>query len=308
MSLADQSRAQQHAAIAGPVASADLVALLNLEQVGENVFSGYGTRQPARASRVFGGALIAQSLLAAAQTAPADRAVHSLHAYFLRPADSATVIHYRVETLRDGARFATRRVTAEQYGEDIVTMTVSFHTPEAGFTHQLPQLGAPPPASLPAGCPASDEATRTWFDRLSRVHPFELRVNGELARMATARGEPVPPRQGFWFRAKGPLSDDPESHTSAIAYASDILLLSTSLGPHGTALNGLTVRFASLDHAMWFHAPARADDWLYYEQESTWAGGARALCNGRIFDRDGTLVASIAQEGLIRYRPSQPAR
>ncbi|TQM11374.1 acyl-CoA thioesterase-2 [Pseudonocardia kunmingensis] len=281
-----------------------MTRMLDLEQLEVELFRGFGVeRSP---MRVFGGVVAAQSLVAAGRTVPAGRLVHSLHAYFLRPGDPSVPIVYRVDPIRDGGSFTTRRVTAQQHGEAIFTLSASFHTPEDGFTHQLPRLDAPSPEDLPV-TPGSmddaDELSRRWYSTLPERHPFEFRFDGELPRLATGRGERVAPRQRFWLRSREPLPDDPLLHRCAATYASDMLLLSSSLGLHGTTLDSRDLQFASLDHAVWFHGPFRADEWLYYDQEGTWAGGGRALCRGRMFNRAGALVVSVVQEGLIRQRP-----
>jgi acyl-CoA thioesterase-2 len=280
-----------------------MTRMLDLEQLAVDLFRGVSDGP--QSMRVFGGEVAAQSLVAAGRTVPADRVVHSLHAYFLRPGDPSVPIVHRVDPVRDGRSFTTRRVTAQQHGEAIFTLSASFHTPEDGFTHQLPRLGAPPPEDLPA-TPGSiddgDELGRSWFSDFAERHPFEFRFDGELPRVATGRGERVAPRQRFWLRSREPLPDDPLLHRCAATYASDMLLLSSSLGLHGTTIGSRGLQFASLDHAVWFHGPFRADDWLYYDQEGTWAGGGRALCRGRMFDRAGALVVSVVQEGLIRQR------
>jgi acyl-CoA thioesterase-2 len=269
-------------------------------------------RAPARGrtpARVFGGAVAAQALLAAGRSVPAGRAAHSLHAYFLRPGDAARPIDLHVTRVRDGGSFSVRQVTAEQGGGATLVLSASFQGPEDGFEHQVPTLAAPPPAALPgpdetmagAAGPAQE-----WLARLADRHPFDFRFDGELPRIAAARGESAAPRQRFWLRSREPLPDDPLVHSSALAYASDMLLLSTSVAPHGIVIGSPELVSASIDHAVWFHRPARVDDWICYEQESSWAGGGRSLCSGRMFDRDGRLVVTVAQEGMIRRRTAAP--
>lgn len=205
--------------------------------------------------------------------------------------------------MRDGRSYGTRRVTAEQDGRAILDVTASFQVPEPGFTHQVPGLDAPDPESLPTVEDAAADAPeplRSWFGDLFRRHPFELRFDGELPRVAAARGEAAPPHQRFWLRAPGALPDEPLVHAAALAYASDMLLLSTSLAPHARAVGAPDVAAASLDHAVWFHRPTRVDDWHCYEQESSWAAGGRSLMHGRVFDRSGRLVMTVAQEGMVR--------
>ena len=252
--------------------------------------------------------------MAAGRTVSADRAVHSLHAYFLRPGDPGAPILYTVDPIRDGRSFSTRRVVGVQHGEPVFQLSASFHVAEDGVAHQVPRLDSPSPEELP---PAEeslrgvDERSRRWFARISEAFPLELRFPEELPRFATVRGERRPPRQRVWVRSAQPLSDDPLVHVCAATYASDLFLLAASLPPHGVVIDDPGVLVASLDHAVWFHAPFRADDWLFYDQEGTWAGNARALCRGSFFDRNGTLVASVVQEGVIRtgaapQRPQPP--
>jgi acyl-CoA thioesterase-2 len=281
-----------------------IATVLALDQVEPSVFRGH-SRFPAT-QRVFGGEVAAQSLVAAGRTVPPGREPHSLHGYFVRQGDAAIPIDYRVEPIRDGGSYSTRRVTALQRGEAIFTLSASFAAPEEGLTHQVPQS----PAGSPEGLPGPEEAmagtsglVRDWFLNLVERHPFELRFDGELPRVATARGERVAPRQRFWLRSREELPAGQMAHSCAATYASDMLLLSTSVALHGTMLGVPELRFASLDHAVWFHGPFRADEWLYYDQEGTTAASGRAMCQGRMFDRAGRLVVSVVQEGMIRLRP-----
>jgi acyl-CoA thioesterase-2 len=278
-----------------------LAAVLDLEQLDEDLFRGWGQRTAP--FRVFGGEVAGQALIAAGRTVPGDRGVHSLHSYFLRPGDPSAPILYRVERVRDGGSFTTRRTVAEQHGKAIFILAASFHVREDGFAHQLPRLDAPAPDELPLGVDvmaAAGRPIRRWYEKVSRRFPFEMRFHGELPRVATLRGERVPPTQRIWLRASEPLPDDPLLHVCAITYASDMFLLAAALPPHGEVIDSRGLLSTSLDHAVWFHAPFRADDWLYYDQEGSWAGSGRALCRGLLFDREGTLVASVVQEGLIR--------
>src|SRR3954451_1664389 len=284
-----------------------LADLLVLEQVDDDVFRG-----PARggaAARVFGGAVAAQALVAAGRTVPEPGAPHSLHAYFLRPGDAARPFELRVDRVRDGGSFTTRQVTAEQGGAATLVLSASFQGPEEGFEHQGPRLDAPAPDALPGPAEAVHGAVgpaRDWLDVLAGRHPFDFRFDGELPRFAAARGEAAAPRQRFWFRCRDPLPDDPLVHAGVLAYATDMLLLSTSVAPHAIAIGNPALVSASLDHAVWFHHPVRAGDWLFYDQESSWAAGGRGLCSGRIFDRDGRLAVSVVQEGMIRRRATRP--
>jgi acyl-CoA thioesterase-2 len=281
--------------------------LFPLERVGPHRFRAPGR---AAAERAFGGAVVAQALFAAGGTVEPERRVHSLHGHFLRPGDTSTVTTFGVETVRDGGTYATRRVVAEQRDRAIFALTASFQLPEDGWEHQVPALDAPGPEGLPGtedAIAASDGRLRQWFENFHRRHPFDLRFAEELPRFAAARGVGAPPRQRFWLRCREPLPDEPLVHSCVAAYASDMLLLSTSLAPHATMIGAPDVMSASLDHAVWFHGPVRADDWLFVDQDSSWAAGGRALCHARMFDRSGALVLSVVQEGVIRRRAASGA-
>jgi acyl-CoA thioesterase-2 len=280
--------------------SVSLEQILDLEKIEVWTFRG-NSFQP-KSPRVFGGQVAGQALVAAGRTVPADRRVHSLHAYFLRPGDPSAPLLYTVDPVRDGGSFTTRRVLAIQHGETIFSLSASFQTAADGIAHQLPVLAAPGPEELGDAGSAitADTATQAWYAAFRQLFPVEVRFPEEPARAATMRGETGPPRQRFWLRSSQPLSDDPLLHVCAVTYVSDIFLLSSSLPPHGLVVGDPAVSVASLDHAVWFHAPFRADDWLFYEQESSWAGAGRALCRGLLFDRAGVLVASVMQEGRIR--------
>jgi acyl-CoA thioesterase-2 len=278
-----------------------LEQILDLEEIDTRVFRGRSRKTDV--ARIFGGEVAGQALVAAGRTVPQDRRVHSLHAYFLRPGDPGAPILYQVDTIRDGRSFTTRRVVGTQRGEAVFHLSASFHIAEKGVSHQVPQLVAPAPEELPSAEESlanADERTLAWFARIRDRLPLDWRFPEELPRLASVRGELRPPRQRVWVRSAQPLSDDPLVHVCGATYASDMFLLSSALPPHGVVIDDPGSQVASLDHAVWFHAPFRADDWLLYEQEGTWAGGARALCRGSLFDRHGTLVASVVQEGLIR--------
>lgn len=284
-------------------AVAELIRLLDLEKVEENIFRGFNP--PDRSLRVFGGQVLAQALVAATRTAPPDRFCHSLHAYFLRAGDPAASILYEVDRSRDGGSFSVRRVVAIQHGEQIFVLAASFQKAEDGFTHQAVMPDVPPPESLADGL---SEGDATLLKGLWRSRPFEFRP--VLPRGLGDRPA-RPALDHIWFRASEPLAPEPlapqplESplplHQAFLAFASDMSLLDTALLPHGKGIFS-NVQVASLDHAMWFHRPFRADDWLLYSQDSPAAFGARGFSRGLIFARDGTLVASVAQEGLIRPR------
>ncbi|WP_051516056.1 acyl-CoA thioesterase [Candidatus Blastococcus massiliensis] len=278
-----------------------LGTVLRVRPTGEDRFRAAPRRTTPE--RSFGGAVVAQALLAGAATVATERPVHSLHAYFLRVGEASAPTDFVVDRVRDGGSYSTRRVTAEQDDRAILELSASFSVPQTGFAHQVPVLDAPAPESLVTVeevAVRTQGAVREWFDGFTRRHPFDVRFDGELPRVAAGRGEPADPRQRFWFRALEDLPEDPLVHAAALAYASDMLLLSTSLAPHARMVGGPGLAAASLDHAVWFHRPARVDEWLCYEQESSWADGSRALMHGRVFDRDGRLVMTVAQEGMVR--------
>lgn len=277
----------------------DLLALLDLEKVEDNVFLGRSPPEPVQ--RVFGGQVLAQALLAASRTVDSARLCHSLHAYFLRPGDPKIPILYQVDRSRDGGSFTARRVVAIQHGVQIFTLAASFQQAESGFEHQSQMPVVPPPEDLEDDRevllrdPALPAAMRVWIER---NRPFESR--SVLLRGLGDR-TPRAPLDHIWLRTRGTLPDDPVLHRALLAFVSDMSLLDTALLPHGKSLFS-AVQVASLDHAMWFHRPFRADEWLLYVQDSPSASGARGFNRGAIYTRDGVLVASVAQEGLIRPR------
>jgi acyl-CoA thioesterase-2 len=277
---------------------AGLQQILDLERIEDLVFRGR-SREGVTETRVFGGEVAGQALVAAARTVEPDRTVHSLHAYFLRPGDPKRPILYQVDPIRDGRSFTTRRVVGIQRGDAIFTLSASFQVHEDGLHHQLPVLDAADPDDLPPVTEAVPGRPEDWFARF----PIELRFPD--GPPGVSRGEGAPPRQLTWMRSPDRLPDDPALHACAVTYFSDLMLLSTALLPHQRVLGDPRLQMASLDHAVWFHAPFRADDWLCYQQEGTWAGNARALCRGHLFDRQGTLVATVMQEGLIRLRDAR---
>jgi acyl-CoA thioesterase-2 len=285
---------------------AGLQQILDLEQIEDLVFRGR-SRSEAETTRVFGGEVAGQALVAAARTVAPARTVHSLHAYFLLPGDPGRPILYQVDPIRDGSSFTTRRVVGIQHGDAIFTLSASFQVSEPGVHHQLPALTAADPDDLPPATTlleGADERAAAWYAQLSERFPVELRFPAEPPGLATVRGETRPPRQAVWIRSAERLPDDPVLHACAATYASDLMLLGTALLPHKLLFGHPRLQMASLDHAVWFHGRFRADEWLCYEQESPWAGNARALCRGSLFDRRGTLVATVMQEGLIRVRES----
>ncbi|GAA2402961.1 acyl-CoA thioesterase II [Streptomyces glaucosporus] len=277
-----------------------LVDLLDLERIEENIFRGHSPDEPLQ--RVFGGQVAGQALVAAGRTTDGDRPVHSLHAYFLRPGVPGVPIVYMVERVRDGRSFTTRRVVAVQQGRTIFNLTASFHRGEQGFEHQLPMPGVPDPESLPKLADEVREHLGTLPESLERMahhQPFDIRYVERL-RWTPQELEGVEPRSAVWMRAVGPLGDDPLVHTCAVTYASDMTLLDAVRLPVEPLWGPRGFDMASLDHAMWFHHPFRADEWFLYQQESPVATGARGLARGQIFDRRGRLLVSVMQEGLFR--------
>jgi acyl-CoA thioesterase-2 len=278
-----------------------LLDLLDLEQIEVNIFRGRSPDE--RRQRVFGGQVAGQGLVAAGRTVPADRPVHSLHAYFIRPGDPAVPIVYTVDRVRDGRSFTTRRVSAIQHGKTIFTLSASFHHPEPGPEHADPMPDVPPP-----------EMVERSADRLARLlgevppamrdNPIDLRSVGPLSAEAARNPALRTTRNLIWLRVDGELPDDPLLHVCLMTYASDMTLLDSVLTGHGLSwLDGRTSG-ASLDHAMWFHRPFRADQWLLYVQDSPVAQGARGLAHGEVYTEAGELVVSVMQEGLIRTSPS----
>jgi len=279
-----------------------LLHLLNLERIEENIFRG-----PSRdigSPTVFGGQVLGQALRAAAYTVPPERRAHSLHAYFILPGDPNAPIVYLVERLRDGRSFTTRRVTAIQHGRPIFNLSASFQIEEPGVEHQDPMPEVPPPEELISEA----ELRRQLAEQVPEVlRPFLLHERPIEIRPV----EPVnllfpekrPPRRHAWIRAAGTLPDgDPALHQSVLAYASDFGFMGTAMLPHGLSFLQPHVQAASLDHAMWFYRPFRADEWLLFAMESPVAAHARGLNRGLFFRRDGTLVAAVVQEGLMRIR------
>lgn len=279
-----------------------LVQLLALERIEENLFRGQS--QDLGWGAVFGGQVLGQALSAAVQTVPQDRHVHSLHAYFLRSGDVSRPIVYHVDRSRDGGTFTTRRVVAIQNGQPIFNLAASFQLDEEGFTHQDAMPVAPPPESLPTEqqrvAPYAAKLPRFMRERLVSERPFELRPADP--EDDPVHPQPRPPSRMVWLKTTDRLPDDPALHRYLLAYASDYWLVTASLLPHGVTWLTPGMQVASLDHAMWFHAPFRVDQWLLHVIDSQVASGGRGLVRGRIFSQDGRLVASTTQEGLIRLR------
>jgi acyl-CoA thioesterase-2 len=286
----------------------DLITLLDLEPIEVNIFRGLSPDE--KRQRVFGGLVAGQALVAAGRTLDEQdgpgrpgRAVHSLHAYFLRPGDPSVPLLYEVDRLRDGRSFTTRRVVAIQHGRAIFNLSASFQVPEVGVNHQAAMPEVPDPEDLPTFAQRFSPIAEELGDWYTRPRPIEMRHVTEPARLAGPAK--LSPYQQVWMRADGSLPDDPMLHACIVAYASDMTLLDSATRTHGLAFEPASM--ASLDHAMWFHRPFRADDWLLYDQYSPSASGARGLAMGRIFSGDGQLVVSVVQEGLIRSPRSAPA-
>ena len=273
----------------------DLVKLLDLEPIEVNIFRG--TSPDEDRQRIFGGQVAGQALVAAARTVEPDRLVHSLHAYFLRAGDPQVPVLYEVDRIRDGGSFTTRRVVAIQHGRAIFNMSASFQVTEDGYDHAFPMPGVPDPEGLPTMRERLAHAGVPLTPWMERPRPIDIRHVDWPGADGVRHREP---RQNVWLRADGRLPDDPILHTIVLTYASDMTLLDTSTLPHGGSWFEPSLFMASLDHAMWFHRSFRADDWLLYAQDSPNATGGRGLSRGLVFTRDGTLVATVMQEGLIR--------
>ena len=275
-----------------------LLDLLDLEQIELDIFRG---RSPSdRRQRVFGGQVAGQALVAAGRTVPADRPVHSLHAYFIRPGDPAVPIVYIVDRVRDGRSFTTRRVSAIQHGKVIFTLSASFHHPEPGPAHADPMPPVPPPESVTPLAERLEKLLGLPPSDFLRNNPIDLRYIGPLTLEAERDPSLRTDRNLVWLRADGDVPDDPLLHVCLMTYASDLSLLDSVLLRHGLSWTDGRLTGASLDHAMWFHRPFRADRWLLYAQHSPASGGARGLATGEVFTQDGDLVVSVVQEGLIR--------
>lgn len=279
----------------------DLVDLLSLEAIEENLFRGRS--QDLGFRQLYGGQVLGQSLSAASQTVEEARHVHSLHGYFLRPGDATMPVVYSVDRVRDGGSFSTRRVTAIQKGQPIFTCSASFQYDEEGFAHQTQMPAVVGPENLPSEVELfqrmADRLPEAIRDKMLCAKPIEMRPVTEEDPFDPKPGDPV---KYIWFRADGNLPDVPALHKYMLAYASDFGLLTTSLLPHGKSVWQKDMQIASLDHALWFHANLRADEWLLYAMDSPWAGNARGFSRGNIFNQAGQLVASSCQEGLIRQR------
>lgn len=283
----------------------DLIALLELEPLEVNLFRGLSPQE--KGQRVFGGQVAGQALIAAGRTVERG-CVHSLHSYFLRPGDPSVPIIYEVDRIRDGRSFTTRRVVAIQHGKAIFHLSASFHVDEPGPEHQYMMPAAPDPETLPTLAeqikPHLDKFKPGELDWILRERPIDSRSE-DLPHWLDRTPRDREPEQSVWIRANGTLPDDPLLHACVVAYASDMTLLDTTLMPHARR-GDEGFMMASLDHAMWFHRPFRADEWLLYHQKSPSAQGARGLAEGFIFTHDGRLAITVIQEGLIRPVEKKP--
>lgn len=279
----------------------EVLRLLELEQLEVNLFRGES--RDIGSPQVFGGQVLGQALKAASATVEEGRVVHSLHAYFLRRGDFNAPIVYEVDRSLDGHSFANRRVVAIQHGAQIFNMTASFQVAEGGFDHQIEMPAVPPPESLADTTTPPRELLERLPDRLrhflEQPRPFEFRMVQPLDYLKPRR---APPSREIWFRAVGSLRDEETLHRCLLAYVSDYFLLDTATLPHGTTYFSTNIIMASIDHAMWFHRPLRVDQWLLYALKSPSASGARGFARASVFAADGRLVASTAQEGLVRIK------
>lgn len=280
----------------------DLLSILDLENIEVNLFRG---RSPQVGwQRIYGGEVIGQALVAACRTVEEGRAPHSLHAYFILPGDPKVPVIYQIDRLRDGNSFSTRHVTAIQHGVAILTMTVSFHREEeACIEHQMPMPDVPMPEDLRGNEEMEKKLMDMVPEQFRRFLQEERLLQLRPVEIERYLGKKLPDaRCHIWFRVRSELPDDPSVHRCALAYASDMSLLDAAMAPHGKTLFASDIMPASLDHALWFHRPFRADEWMLYSQDTPTAVGGRGLGRGLIFRRDGQLVASAMQEGIVRKR------
>ncbi|MFZ2176234.1 MAG: acyl-CoA thioesterase II [Rhodococcus sp. (in: high G+C Gram-positive bacteria)] len=278
--------------------------ILDLEELDTDLYLGRTYNDAAL--RIYGGQAVGQALVAAGRTVAPDRRVHSLHGHFLHPGNPKAPVVYHVERVRDGGSFTTRNVRATQEGLTIFQLTASYQRRESGLSHQSFDTTAPAPEEIPdfedSLSPEELSDARAWLDVLRRNIAVDFRFPEEYPRVATARGESRPPRQRAWVRTSELLDQDPALQAAGFGYVSDLFLLSSALPPHGITIGEPGLQLASLDHSVWLHAEFRADEWHLYEQEGLWMGGGRGLARGHLFDREGTLVATTMQEGLLRLR------
>jgi acyl-CoA thioesterase-2 len=275
-----------------------LVELLDLERIEENIFRGVSP--PSATVRVFGGQVAGQALVAAGRTVPDERRVHSLHAYFIRPGDPSVPIVYDVDRIRDGRSFTTRRVVAIQHGKAIFSLSASFQIEEPGLDHAEPMPEVPGPEELPTRLESLGDLAEKLGRAASVPRPIDIRYVTEPPWRSRDRGPRTDARSQVWMRADGKLPDDALLHVCVLTYASDMTMLDAVLARHGVYWGTDKVVGASLDHALWFHRPFRADEWFLYDCHSPSASNARGLATGRFFTRDGDLIATVVQEGLLR--------
>jgi len=281
----------------------EIVDILNVERIEENLYRGRNHNT----EHVFGGQVLAQAIAAAYRTVDPQQELHSLHAYFLRPGDWKVPILYEVDRIRDGRSFGTRRVVAIQHGRAIFNLASSWQKREPGLEHAEPMPDVPPPEALRGDREVYLELARTQPDIRRYAFRFEAIESKQVEQIPTSDDGAHPPYKHTWLRAREPLSDNPEVHLALLAYMSDLDFMSTSMLPHGRNLMRQMVQGASLDHSLWFHRPFRADEWLLFAKESPNASGARGFVRGQFFNRAGQLVATAAQECLIRPRADAAA-
>ena len=275
-----------------------LVRLLDLEQIEADIFRGQSHQTPIQ--RVFGGQVAGQALVAAGRTVAPERAVHSLHSYFIRPGDTNKPIVYEVDRVRDGRSFSVRRVVAVQDGKTIFTLSASFQLEQDGIEHEQPMPDVPSPEDLPTMEERFRDRPDIYAQLTRRAHPIERRyVDGPSWDRGPDDRSGV---QSLWMRANGVLPDDPLLHVCLLTYASDLTLLDTILVHHGLSHEHTQIAMASLDHAMWFLRPFRMDEWILYSMKSPAARGGRGFATGRFFSRDGHHLGSVAQEGMVRVK------
>ncbi|EAQ00625.1 putative acyl-CoA thioesterase [Janibacter sp. HTCC2649] len=278
-----------------------IASILTLDQLDELTFRSTLTTE--RATRTFGGEVAGQAVMAAGRTVSQDRVIHSAHCHFLRPGDSSEPVTYQVVGVRDGGSYSTRRVEAIQHGRLIFHLTASFHVGDVtDMDHQAGSLrvASPHETPLPEVAFADDEEMLAWITALAEDLLVDMRFPESPTRALVRMGRPTPARQSLWLRATGTLGDDPLTHAAALTYCSDLLLLSTGLGPHARNFTDGDLQFATLDHTLWFHDATRADHWFLHDMEGLWTGRGRSLSRGSIFEQGGRLVASTIQEGVIR--------
>lgn len=281
--------------------SDDLIALLDLEPLEHNIYRGQN--RDIGTKRIYGGQVLAQALVSAQRTVDADRPIHSMHGYFILAGDLSVPVVYFVDRLRDGGSFTTRRVTAIQHGQAIFNLSASFHRHEDGLAHQLEMPDVPPPEEVRPELDVIRERARSMPDKVRSVvtqdRPLDVRPVDDDDPF-----EPkvMPARRAMWVRTTGPLGDDPLHHQAVLAYASDYGLIVTALRPHARSVRDPEMMVASLDHSIWFHRPFRIDEWLLYVVDAPVSSGGRGFARGTYFTREGELVASTAQEGLMRVR------